>query len=287
MFTVAAVPAGLFFALLFLVPETPRWLVKSGREAEAARILTHVDGSAYAQQELAVIRETLATARRSSFRELLRPRIWQVVLIGSLLGVFSQISGANAIFIYAPKVFAATGAGLESSLFQSSLIGLVLIAFTFIPIFFVERVGRKPILILGVGCMATLLAVLWYLLSYAPQHGLLILAAILGCIAAYASSIACLTWVILSEIFPNRIRGEAMAVANFSLWTANFALLLSFPIIEKHYSIAAPFGGYAIVCTVIVLFVWKFIPETKGKSLEEIEIQLVGLPPQEEAFVTR
>ena len=117
------------------------------------------------------------------------------------------------------------------------------------------------------------------------SHGLLLIALILVYIAAYASSIACLTWVILSEIFPNRIRGKAMSVANLSLWSANSVLLLTFPVIQEHFGLAAPFAVYAGVCVVIVLFVWKFIPETKGKSLEEIGIELVGLPPKEGAII--
>ena len=188
--------------------------------------------------------------------------------------------------VYAPDIFEKAGAGTKDSLFQSSLIGVTFIVFTFIPILFVERFGRRPILMAGVGVMAAALMVLTALMSD-PQgsHSLLLIALILVYIAAYASSIACLTWVILSEIFPNRIRGEAMSVANLSLWTANFVLLLTFPIIQEHFGLAAPFAVYAGTCVVIVLFVWKFIPETKGKSLEEIEIQLVGLPPSNGAVL--
>jgi predicted MFS family arabinose efflux permease len=134
----------------------------------------------------------------------------------------------------------------------------------------------------GVGVMAAALIGLTVLMSdMSGQHSTLMISLILAYIAAYASSIACLTWVILSEIFPNRIRGEAMSVANLSLWAANSVLLLTFPIIQGAYGLAAPFAAYAGICVIIVLFVWKFIPETKGKSLEEIEIQLVGLPEQE------
>jgi SP family arabinose:H+ symporter-like MFS transporter len=128
--------------------------------------------------------------------------------------------------------------------------------------------------------MTVMMSILTYLFLV-HATGLVVLLAVLFYIAAYCSSLACLTWVILSEIFPNRIRGEAMSVANFCLWGANFLLLQTFPMIEARFGISSAFGAYSIICFIILLFVWKFIPETKGKSLEEIEIQLVGLPPKE------
>jgi MFS transporter, SP family, arabinose:H+ symporter len=276
MLTVGVLPALLFLVSLIFVPETPRWLAKKGREDEAMAVLSRIDGAEYARDEMTAIRETL-TVRRGSLTDLLKPRMLRIVIIGSLLGIFSQISGVNAVMVYAPEIFEKAGAGTKDSLFQSSLIGLTFIIFTFIPILFVERLGRRPILMTGVGIMAAALFGLTSLMSDVPgNHGALIIALILIYIAAYASSIACLTWVILSEIFPNRIRGEAMSVANLSLWTANFVLLLTFPVIQDQFGLAAPFAVYAVICTIIVVFVWKFIPETKGKSLEEIEKQLMG-----------
>jgi MFS transporter, SP family, arabinose:H+ symporter len=282
MLTVGVVPAALFLGFLFLVPETPRWLAKMGREAEALAVLSRVDGAEYARAEMAVIRETLQV-RRGALADLLQPRMLRIVIIGSLLGIFSQISGVNAVMVYAPEIFEMAGAGTKDSLFQSSLIGITFIVFTFIPILFVERFGRRPILIVGVSIMAAALMGLTGLISNASgRHGALLTALILIYIAAYASSIACLTWVILSEIFPNRIRGEAMSVANLCLWAANSVLLLTFPIIQSHFGSAAPFAVYAGICVAIVLFVWIFIPETKGKSLEDIEIQLIGIQRNDE-----
>jgi MFS transporter, SP family, arabinose:H+ symporter len=286
MLTAGVVPAALFLVFLFLVPETPRWLAKKGRDDEALAVLSRIDGDAYASTEMAAIRETLEV-RRGSLADLLQPRMLRIVAIGSMLGIFSQISGVNAVMVYAPDIFEKAGAGTKDSLFQSSLIGITFIAFTFIPILFVERFGRRPILMVGVGIMAAALMALTGLMSDTTgQHGVLLIALILAYIAAYASSIACLTWVILSEIFPNRIRGEAMSVANLSLWAANSVLLLTFPIIQGRFGLAAPFAVYAGICVVIVLFVWKFIPETKGKSLEEIEVQLVGLRHEAQPVAT-
>jgi SP family arabinose:H+ symporter-like MFS transporter len=278
MLTAGVVPAGLFLGFLLVVPETPRWLAKKGREEEALAVLSRVDGAEYARCEMVVIRETLQV-RRGTLADLLQPRMLRVVVIGSLLGIFSQISGVNAVTIYAPDIFEKAGSMTKDSLFQSSLIGLTFIVFTFIPILFVERFGRRPILLVGVSVMALALMALTALMAdTSGHHNLLLVTLILVYIAAYASSIACLTWVILSEIFPNRIRGEAMSVANLCLWTANSFLLLTFPLIQAKFGVAAPFGVYATICVIIVIFVWKYIPETKGKSLEEIEIQLVGLP---------
>ncbi len=282
MLIVGVVPAALFLVFLFLVPETPRWLAQKGARDKALTILTRIDGSQYARTEMAAIEETLQV-REGSLSELLKPRILRIVVIGAMLGIFSQISGVNAVMVYAPDIFAQAGAGAKDSLFQSSLIGLTFIIFTFIPITFVERFGRRPILMVGVSIMAGALVVLTALMSNpSGGHSILLIALILVYIAAYASSIACLTWVVLSEIFPNSIRGQAMSLANLCLWTANFVLLLTFPIIQERFGLAAPFAVYACVCVVIVLFVWRFIPETKGKTLEEIEMQLIGLQGEDE-----
>jgi len=278
MFTAGVIPAGLFFFLLFLVPETPRWLTKKGDEEAAFKVLSRIDGPVYAGLEMTAIRETLQV-RKGRLADLLQPRMLRIVVIGSMLGVFSQISGANAVFLYAPRIFAQTGAGLADQLYQTSLIGLINFLCTFIPIFLVERVGRRPLLIGGVSCMTVSMGILtWALHSHASS--VVVLLSVLVYIASYVGSIACLTWVILSEIFPNRLRGEAMSVANLSLWIANFALLQTFPMIEARFGISSAFGAYSFICAIILVFVWKFIPETKGKSLEEIEIQLVGLPAE-------
>ena len=284
MFSVGVVPAGLFFFCLFFVPETPRWLAKNGNDAEALRILTRIDGAVFAEAEMAAIRKTLQV-KKGRLADLLQPRMLRIVIIGSLLGVFSQICGANAVFLYAPVIFAQAGAGLQDSLFQTSMIGLINFFCTFIPIMLVERVGRRPLLMIGVACMALAMSTLTFLF-FIHAKGPAVLFVILLYIAAFCSSIACLTWVILSEIFPNRIRGEAMSIANFSLWTANFLLLQSFPMIEARFGITSAFGAYSVICFCILFFVWKFIPETKGKSLEEIEAQLVGLP-DEPPFATK
>jgi SP family arabinose:H+ symporter-like MFS transporter len=276
MFTAEAVPGILFLVTLFFIPETPRFLVKIGRDEEAYRILCKVESDTYARQELSAIEATLATVKKGKLKDLFEPRLFRIVIIGSLLGIFSQISGVNAVLFYAPKIFEATGVEFKSSLLQSTFIGLVFIAFSFVPMILVDRVGRKKILIVGISCMATALAVISFFFMTNRSNSIAILVAVLCYVAAYTASIASITWVILSEIFPNRIRAEAMSVANFCLWSANTVLTLTFPILVERFGIQTPFIIYTGICVIIVIFVWVFIPETKGKSLEQIEKELVG-----------
>jgi len=277
MFTAEALPAAIFMITLFLIPETPRFLVKTGRDEQAYRVLCNVEDEDYAREELVAIEATLAKVKKGKLADLLEPRLFRIVVIGSLLGIFSQISGVNAVLFYAPEIFKATGVEFKSSLLQANFIGLVFIVFSFIPIALVDRVGRKKILLVGVSCMAVSLAVISTFFVIDRSSSVAILIAVLCYVSAYAASIASITWVMLSELFPNRIRAEAMSVANFCLWTANTILTLTFPILVERYGIQTPFIVYTIICVIIVLFVWRFIPETKGKSLEEIEKELVGL----------
>ncbi|ARN57993.1 sugar porter family MFS transporter [Sedimentisphaera salicampi] len=277
MFTAEAVPGGLFLATLFFIPETPRFLVKIGKTAKAGSVLCKIENEQYASKEIENIKKTLAHVRKGSLKDLLEPRLLRIVIIGALLGVFSQISGVNAVLFYAPQIFEATGIEFSASLLQSTFIGLVFIIFSFIPLLLVDKAGRKKILLIGMACMAGSLAVIstFFVMDKTNSFGILI--AVLCYVAAYAGSIASVTWIVLSEIFPNRIRAEAMAVANLCLWSANTLLTLTFPILEEKYGIQTPFIAYTVICVIIFFFVLYYIPETKGKSLEEIEEELVGI----------
>lgn len=278
MLTSEAVPGLLFIFALFFIPETPRFLVKKGKSEKAFEILSKIENESYARSELKAIELTLKHVSTGSLKDLLRePRLLRIVVIGSLLGIFSQICGVNAVLFYAPQIFASTGVEFNTSLMQSTFIGLVFILFSFIPLFLVDRVGRRIILLVGVFLMTLSLLAISVLFTVDQTNSLAILIAVLCYVAAYAGSIASITWIILSEIFPNRIRAEAMAIANLSLWSANTLLTLTFPILVEKYGIQLPFIVYTVICFIIFFFVKAYIPETKGKSLEEIEIELVGL----------
>lgn len=269
-------PAILFFVFLFFVPESPRWLIKKGEDEKALEILSKIGSSAYGKIELSIIKSSLVNETKSKVKDLFRPKIRIVLLIGILLAVFQQFSGINVIFFYAPKIFEQTGDALDSALLQTILIGVVNLSFTFVAIWFIDRIGRKKLLLAGSLGMTLCYILLGYFFYTDQLNGIHVLVVILACIAFYASSLAPVTWVLISEIFPNKIRGMAMAVATFFLWVASFVLTLTFPIMMEVFEGAFTFWIYAGVCALSFLFVLKLVPETKNKSLEEIEKELTG-----------
>jgi len=277
MFAAEAVPAFLFFILMFTVPESPRWLVKNGRYAAAERILGRVGGPSFAASAMSDIRATLAAGeiQKVRFRALLEPGLAKVLLIGIVLAVYQQWSGINVIFYYAQEVFTAAGYGVSDVLFNIVITGTVNLVFTLIAIRFVDRVGRRPLMLAGSAGLAVTFGLIGA--SYAaPGRGLHVLALVVLAMALYALSLAPVTWVLLSEIFPNRIRGAAMSVSVFSLWTACFILTYTFPLLNASLGPAGTFWIYASVSVLGFLFIKARVRETKGKTLEEIERELVG-----------
>jgi len=275
MFGLTAVPALLFFGAMFLVPESPRWLAKNGKPERARAILRRIGGEAYATQELGEIQQTLRNeTERVNFRELLDPRMKKVLLLGVGLAVFQQWCGINVIFNYAEEIFAAAGYQVSDIMFNIVITGAVNLAFTFVAIGTVDRVGRRALMLIGAGGLAVVYTVLGGLLSTGSQ-GVHVLGLVVSAIGLYAMSLAPVTWVIIAEIFPNRIRGAAISVAVTSLWIACFILTFTFPSLNKHLGSAWTFWIYAIICVAGFLFIWFRLPETKGKSLETIERELV------------
>ncbi|MGZ7065119.1 MAG: sugar porter family MFS transporter [Candidatus Aminicenantales bacterium] len=277
MFGAEAVPAFLFFLLMFTVPESPRWLVRKGRGGEAEKVLAKVGGAGFAGQAMSEIRETLAAPdiQKVRFRALLEPGLGRVLLIGIALAVYQQWCGINVIFYYAEEIFSAAGYGVSAILFNIVITGTVNLIFTLIAIRLVDRLGRKPLMMAGSAGLAVTFGLIGA--SYAVHsRGLHLLILVVLSMALYALSLAPVTWVLLSEIFPNRIRGAAMSVSTFSLWAACFVLTYTFPHLNKGLGPAGTFWIYAGISVLGFIFIRARLTETKGKTLERIEHELVG-----------
>ena len=276
MFAAAAFPAAAFFLMMFFVPESPRWLIKNGRIAEAASTLSRLGGADYAAREVADVQATLAQEATSQvqFRDLLEPRLLKIVSMGVILAVFQQWCGINVIFNYAEEVFRDAGYGVSSIMFNIVVTGIVNLLFTFVAIYTVDHVGRRLLMLIG----AAGLAVIYALLGagyYAESRGIHMLILVVAAIACYSMSLAPVTWVVISEIFPNRIRGAAMAVSVFALWLGCTALTFSFPLLRNTLGAHGVFWLYGIICVLGFFYILQNLAETKGKSLEDIERELV------------
>lgn len=273
MLLVMAAPAVLLFFSLFLVPESPRWLVARQRNDEALAVLIRTSGEEVAGAELAEIEETLKIHEESVFSDLLAPKVRPLLFMGIILAVFSQITGINTIMYYAPKIFASVGNSNGSALLQTLAIGLTNVIFTLVAMAIIDRFGRKWMLILGSGGMMTMLLGLSVLFFRHQTSGIMVLVFILGYIACFSASLGAAVWVVIAELFPNRLRSKGMSVAIVSLWIACTIVSVTFPIMLERLSGGITFLIFAVICLANLLYVWRYVPETKGKTLEELEHQ--------------
>lgn len=275
MFWACTVPSALFFLFMWFIPESPRWLAKKRENHEKAKaILTKIGGENYAQNEILEIEKTfLSTNKRIDYKVLFQPGMRAVIIIGIVIAMFQQWCGINVIFNYAQEVFSAAGYGVSDILFNIVITGSVNLIFTFIGMFTVDKLGRKALMLLGAGGLAIIYCIMGGLYFFHFQGFPLLILVILA-IACYAMSLAPVTWVILSEIFPNKIRGVAMSAATFALWTACFILTYTFPLLNKLLNASGTFWLYGTICVLGFWFIAKKLPETKGKSLEQIEHDL-------------
>ncbi len=271
MLLVMAAPAVLLFFSLFLVPESPRWLVARGRNDDAFKVLVKTSGKEFAAAELKEIEETLKNQEESKFSDLLAPKIKPLLFIGIILAVFQQITGINTIMYYAPKIFANVGQSNDSALLQTILIGGTNLVFTLVAMVLIDRFGRKLLIVIGSTGMMLMLAGLSALYFTNQTSGVLVLVFILGYIAFFAASLGPALWVVAAELFPNRLRSKGMSIAIVSLWIACTVVTIAFPIMLEKLSGGITFLIFALICLANLLYVLKYVPETKGKTLEELE----------------
>lgn len=271
MFASEVIPAGLFLFLLFLVPDTPRSLVLKQKPEQALSVLAKVNGLEEGKKILTEIQNTVV----SKSGKLLSYGVG-VIVIGLLLSIFQQFIGINVVLYYAPEIFKSMGSGTDTALLQTIIVGAINLLFTVLAIMTVDKFGRKPLMIIGALGMAFAMFALGGAF-YSQSMGVFALICMLIYVAGFAMSWGPVTWVLLSEIFPNKIRGKAMAVAVAAQWIANWIVSTTFPMIDKNSYLIEKFNHgfaywiYGVMAVIAALIVWKMVPETKGKSLEEME----------------
>ena len=271
MFASEVIPAGLFLVMLFFVPDTPRSLVLKGQSEKALDILEKVNGKIEASNILNEIKNTVEHHSGKLFSFGI-----SIIVIGVLLSVFQQFVGINVVLYYAPEIFKSMGSGTDSALLQTIIVGAVNLIFTVLAIQTVDKFGRRPLMMIGALSMALAMFALGTSF-FLDKSGMFALICMLIYVAGFAMSWGPVTWVLLSEIFPNKIRGRAMAVAVAAQWIANYLVSWTFPMMDKNSALIEKFNHgfaywiYGLMGVLAMLFIWKFVPETKGKTLEEME----------------
>lgn len=275
MFWAEAFPAALFLALAFFIPESPRWLIGRGRQEKANEVFQLIGGTDYAEAEI----KAIDTAEKDSqekrgFLSLFRKPYLSLIILGIVIAVFQQWCGTNVIFNYAQEIFANAGYDLGEMLFNIVLTGITNVVFTFVALYTVDKIGRKKLMLLGAGGLFAIYLTLGSC-YYLSISGVLMVILVMLAIACYAMTLGPVTWVLLSEIFPNKYRGVAMAVCTFALWSGCFTLTYSFPILNASLGSYGTFWLYSAICLAGFLYFSKSLPETKGKSLEQLEKELL------------
>ena len=270
MFGLGSIPSSLFFAGVLWLPESPRWLVKANKLQQAEKTLLKIGNKQFSETTISKIRSSLAGSGRQSYKAVFSKAVRPAVFIGITLAVFQQLCGINIVFNYTSTIFASAGADLNRQLFETVAIGFVNLVFTFFAMWQVDKWGRRPLMLMG----SLALSVLYILLAVSLQQKwstAFVSLFVLMAIAAYSTSLAPVTWVLISEIFPNKIRELASSAAIVSLWAAYFILVFTFPVLAEKLGTYGPFWMYSFICVLGFLFIKLKVKETKGKTLEELE----------------
>ncbi len=270
MFGAEMIPNVVFIVLMLLVPESPRWLVEAGRTRQAYAILARVGGADTARQEIAQIRASMGR-EAGSLAELLRPGLRRALIVGLGLSIFGQMTGVNIVVYYGPTILEKAGLVLGSAFQYQVALGVINLIFTLLAIWKVDTWGRRPLLLWGMVVVTLMMGVTGTLFALKLTSGLWIVLALGAYMACVALSICAVIWVITPEIFPNRIRGRAVSIAVFANWATNSVSAFLFPWYVARFGMHVGFFTFAAICAVATLFFWRYVPETKGRSLEEIE----------------
>lgn len=276
MFGLGVIPSALFLFGVTFLPESPRWLFKVGKEDKAEKTLAKIGSQSFVTSTISDIEKSLQSSGTvSSYKAVFSKAVRPAIIVGVTLAVFQQLCGINVVFNYTSTIFKAVGANLDKQLFETVAIGIVNTLFTLLAMWQVDKLGRRPLMLIGSLGLAILYIVLAFLLK-GKSDTVWVSIVVLLAIGTYASSLAPVTWVVISEIFPNNIRGEASSIAIVSLWVAYFILVFTFPVLAEHIGTYGPFYLYAAICFLGFLFVRAKVKETKGKTLEELEHNFIG-----------
>ena len=272
MFVTLMIPNIVFIVLLVFVPESPRWLVENGQLNKAFGILARIGGRATAEQELVQIRHAVGK-EEGSIRELLKPGLRLALIVGLGLSIFGQMTGVNIVVYYGPTILEQAGMKLGSAMQYQVALGIINLIFTLIAIWKVDTWGRRPLLLWGMAVVTLTMGItgVLFAMPQTPAVSLAIVISLCAYMACEALSICAVIWIITPEIFPNRVRGRAVSIAVFANWTTNAVSAFLFPWYVGKFGMYAGFFTFAAICFVATVFFWKTVPETKGKSLEEIE----------------
>ena len=268
MFGLGAVPSVLFIIGVIWLPESPRWLLKAGKEEKGRDVLKKIGGEDFSNNSIELIKDSLRGNQKISYKAVFEKAVFPAVMIGIVLAVFQQFCGINVVFNYPSNIFASIGASKDDQLLQTVFIGGVNLFFTILAMFLVDKIGRRPLMLFGAVALAILYVVIAQLLAV---HSALVGLFLLAAIGTYAISLGPVTWVLISEIFPNHVRGAASSIAVLCLWAAYFILTFTFPVLAKWIGMHNTFYLYSGICMLGFFFIRTKVKETKGKTLEELE----------------